>query len=343
MFAREKCDECGICLSVCRYANLDTKQAAAQIRDLKNGRSAAILNDCITCMACNEYCPQGANPYDLILSCQETHGVCMVPPAAVDMIEKTLGGQPSEVVQGEPGRPALCLCTMERALPPNLLQSSLFEGMTLARGGDFFSRIVYLHTGMESVVRRHAKSVIHHLAALDCSEVVFAHADCYVLAAHKAREYGIEVPFTPVHIVAYLLAALKRRKADITPLQIQAAWQRPCIDRYTPEIEPLVDELFDLIGVKRVDRAYDRKAALCCGLGLRSTDTQRKRELAELNLKDCTSHQARALVFLCPGCYTALGNQCESYGLDAVFLTDLCRMAIGELPYGSYPLPVPKG
>jgi len=341
MFIQENCTECGTCLAACRYTDLDAEQAVAQIRELKNGRPAAILKACITCMACNEYCPNGANPYDLILAGQEQHNVRMVPPEAVEMIETTLGGQPSEVVPGDPDKPALCLCTMERALPPNLPESSLFQGMTVARGGDFFSRVVYLHTGMESTVKRHAKKFIDSLAALACREVVFVHADCYVLAAHKAREYGITVPFIPVHIVAYLLATLKRRKAEITPLNIRAAWQRPCINRYTPEIEPLVDELFDLISVTRVDRAYDRKDALCCGLGLQPAAMEQKKALLEQNLTDCAAARARALVFLCPGCFTVLGKACETCGLDAIFLTDLCRMAINEIPYGSYPLPGP--
>jgi heterodisulfide reductase subunit C len=36
------------------------------------------LRECITCMACNEYCRQGANPYDLILQCQEEKGILPV-------------------------------------------------------------------------------------------------------------------------------------------------------------------------------------------------------------------------------------------------------------------------
>ncbi len=297
MFYPEKCNECGICLSSCRYSGLSIDEAREQIRDLKADKPARILTDCITCMACNEFCPEGANPYDLILSQQEKQAIRMVPPEAVAGIEKTLGGQPSQVVKGDSGKPVLCLCTMEQAFPAGILDSSLFEGMTIARGGDFFSRIVYLHTGMESVVKHHARDFINSLSAIGCSEVVFVHADCYVLAAHKAKEYGVDVPFKPVHIVEYLLSQLKQRKADIIPLNCRAAWHRPCISRYTPEIEPLVDQLFALIGVTRVERVYDRKEALCCGLGLQGTDVERKEELARLNFEDAVSHQAGAMVF----------------------------------------------
>ena len=342
MFHVDRCTACGTCLSECPYLSCTTEEAGAQIRALVAGQNAAVLEQCITCMACNELCPEGTNPYDLILAQQETQRIRMIPPAAVDMIEHTLADQPTRVTPGDRDRPALCVCTMEQAYPPGMLESSLLQGMTVAAGGDFFSRVVYLHTGMESVVREHASAFIARLTALGHDEVVFVHEDCYVLAAHKAAEYGIEVPFRPVFITDYLLRALRQRRGDIIPLGHKIAWQRPCIDRYAPEIDAQVDSLCALIGVERVARRYDRLQALCCGLGLRSSDTERKQVLARMNLTDARTYDADAVVFVCPGCYVALGAACAAYDLKAIFLTDLCRMAIGELPWSSRPLSPPR-
>jgi Fe-S oxidoreductase len=338
MFKPELCIECGTCLSSCQYQDITRESAKEQIRTLKNGLPAAVLTGCITCMACNERCAEHARPYDLILACQEQQRVRMIPDEAIAVIEKTLAGQPTTVKQGDPDRPALCLCVMQQALPAGFLDSSLFAGMTTAQGGEFFSRIVYLHTAMESTVRRHARGVIDRLAALGHAEIVFAHADCYTLAACKAPEYGIQVPFRPIHLVEFLLAELRKQHSAIQPLGKAVAWQRPCIDRYTPHIDPLVDELFALIGVQRVERLYDRKNALCCGLGLRSTDPERQKLLQQRNLADCCANKAEALVMLCPGCYAALGGQCAAYGLKTIFLSDVCRMAIGEIPWQTRPL-----
>lgn len=341
MYRPENCITCGTCLSECSFLNLDTQEAAGHIRRLREGEKTEVLEACITCMACNEFCPQGANPYDLILQAQERHRICMIPPEAVSVIEQTLAGQPTEVIPGDPARPALCVCTMERGCPPDMLTSSLLSGMTIARGGDFFSRVVYLHTGMESAVRRHAAACIDSLAALGHEEVVFLHSDCYVLAAHKAPEYGIAVPFQPVHIAAYLHRVLQERRDEIQPLGRSVAMQRPCIHRYAPELEPQVDALLERAGARRVERRFDRRDALCCGLGMGSTDTARTQDLARRNIADSLEHQAEAMVFVCPGCYVSLGAACDAQGLHAIFLTDLCRMAIGELPWSSRPLPNP--
>jgi hypothetical protein len=43
------------------------------------------------------------------------------------------------------------------------------------------------------------------------------------------------------------------------------------------------------------------------------------------------------MVFLCPGCYWLMSGQCEDRGLASMFIIDLCRMALGELPFSSRP------
>ena len=48
---------------------------------------------------------------------------------------------------------------------------------------------------------------------------------------------------------------------------MKVAYQRPCASRYTPEKDPLVNEIFELIGVERVEPSVrGRINALCCGV-----------------------------------------------------------------------------
>ncbi len=157
------------------------------------------------------------------------------------------------------------------------------------------------------------------------------------MAVRKAPEYGITVPFRPVHIIEYMLGYLQEHESSIVKLNRKIAYQRPCISRYTPEKEPSLDKLFELIGVERVARQYDRKNALCCAFGLRETDPERGSQILKRNLDDALTFGAEAMVFLCPGCYWLTSEVCESRGLAAIFITDLCRMALGEIPFASRP------
>jgi Fe-S oxidoreductase len=337
MFLSEKCDECGNCLTECQYIDYSHDQAIQEIRALKEGNDALILKKCITCMACNEYCPRGANPYDLIVKLQEEKHIELVPEEKLAFIERTLTGVPNEIIEGEPDKPALNLCVMEHAYPANMTEGQLFDGLTRIRGGDYFSRIVYLHTGMESRPREHAQSFIDNLAHLNKQEIIFVHDDCYTMAAKKAPEYGIRVPFKPVSIIGYMVSYLKKHQDAIFRLKKRIAYQRPCIARYNSEQEGLLDEFFNLIGVERIGRTYDRKTALCCGIGLRETDPERSAAILEKNLNDAIDNGAEAMVFSCPSCFCFMSQPCEEEELSSIFITDLCRMALGELPFSSRP------
>jgi Fe-S oxidoreductase len=134
-----------------------------------------------------------------------------------------------------------------------------------------------------------------------------------------------------------MLSYLKEHTGSITKLNKKIAYQRPCISRYTPQKEPYLDELFEIIGVERIARKYDRKNALCCAFGLRETDPERGSQILKRNLDDALEYGAEAMVFLCPGCYWLTSEACEKSGLAAIFITDLCRMALGELPFSSRP------
>jgi Fe-S oxidoreductase len=190
---------------------------------------------------------------------------------------------------------------------------------------------------MESTVREHAQNYIDNLAHLNKEEIIFVHDDCYTMAAKKAPEYGITVPFKPVSIIEYMVSFLKKNKDAITSLKKKIAYQRPCIARYNPEQEPFLDEFFDLTDVERIPRTYDRKEALCCGIGLRETDPERGKRILEKNLNDAVNSGAEAMVFSCPSCYGFMSQPCEERGLASIFITDLCRMALNELPFSSRP------
>ena len=337
MFKYDQCNDCGVCFTQCQYVDFTKNEAVQEIQSLKRGENATILKQCITCMACNEYCPTGANPYDLILKLHQEKNIHFVEPGVVEFIEETLTSVPNEIIEGDPDKPALNLCVMGHAYPRNMIESTMFEGLTLVKGSDYFSRAVFLHTGMESKVRAHTQEYINNLTKLNKQEIIFVHDDCYAMVVRKTPEYGITVPFKPVHIVEYMLSYLKEHTGSITKLNKKIAYQRPCISRYTPQKEPYLDELFEIIGVERIARKYDRKNALCCAFGLRETDPERGSQILKRNLDDALEYGAEAMVFLCPGCYWLTSETCEKSGLAAIFITDLCRMALGELPFSSRP------
>jgi Fe-S oxidoreductase len=285
-------------------------------------------------MACNEYCEKGANPYDLILQLQEEKDIL---PLSEEQLKRFTAQEsfPSQVIKGDPDKPALSLCTMKNRLPDEAVKGQMFDGLTIVDGGEYYCYILHLHLARESYFRKNIQKFVDSLASLNKKEVLLLHDDCYSTATTKAREYGIKVPFRPVHIIEYLLNYLKEHPGSITKLNKKIAYQRPCISRYTPEKEPLLDELFELIGVHRVPRKYDRQDALCCGAAFMDRAPEKGLKLRDKNITDAKGYGADAMVILCPICWMMLSQPCRERGLPPIYLTNLCRMALGEKPFPS--------
>jgi len=332
MFDLSKCDICGDCLVRCQYVDYSREKAIQEMTTLIEGADTAILRECVTCMACNEYCEKGANPYDLILKLQEEKGMLLVPEDRMQGFV-TMEGMPTQVIKGDSDKPALSLCVLKSRLPDEAVEGQLFDGLTIVDGGEYFCYVLYLHVARESYLRQNIRKFLDSLARLNTEEVVLLHDDCYTAATSKAREYGIKVPFRPVHIIEYLLRYVKDHPDRITKLNKRIAYQRPCISRYTPEKESMLDELFRLIGVERVARRHDRQDALCCGGLYMDMEPERGKKFQEMNIADAKAYGAEAMVLLCPICWMRLSQPCRESGLPPVYITNICRMALGETPF----------
>ena len=332
MFDASKCDKCGDCLVRCQYVDYSRRKAVEEITALIKGDYTEILAECNTCMACNEYCQKGANPFDRICQLQGEKKAMLVPAGTLKQLD-SLTSLPNVVVEGDPDKPAVSLCIVSNIVG-GITKSQMFHGLTVFSGGDYYSKIAYLHVGMEDTVREVAQRFVDNLARLGRKEIIIVHDDCYTMLASKAPEYGIKLPFKATHIIEYMLDYLKEHKSSLIKLDRKIAYQRPCASRYTSEKEPMLDELFTLIGVNRVPRRYDREDALCCHVSGRHASSERSARNRDLNLTDAGTHGAEAMVFLCPLCYMSLAPYCGGYGLAPIFIVDLCRMALGELPWG---------
>ena len=331
MWDGSKCDLCGDCLVKCLYVGYDKDKAVAEIKALMEGKEAEILSKCVTCCACKEYCPRGADPYDLILRAQEKFNAFHVTKKDAETMD-LVSDIPSKVIPGDPDKPALSLCVMERQIPEGALAGQLFEGLTVVKGADFFCLIGYVHIGKETPVRRDAQQFIDKMASLG-KDIIFLHDDCYAMVHAKVRDYGIAVPFRYRHLFEYLRDYLRDHPSRVTKLGIRVAYQRPCASRYTPEKDIFLDEIFDRIGVERPPRRYERETALCCTAPIIRVFPELAQKVQARNIEDAIECGADAIVTLCPVCDRILRRPTTARGLRKIFITDLCRMALGEKAY----------
>jgi len=327
MFKPERCDLCGDCLTACQWMDVDLDQAVQWMTRMIDGQPSPALEACITCYACNETCPQSANPFDLIAALQERH--CKLVPADNVQASEAAYTFTGELKSFPQADQVMSVCVFEKT-DGHLIQGELYD-LPRVGGKPYFCWVLFSHMGAASIQARHAQTLVDRLALTGAREVICFHDDCYTMLANLAPSYGIEVPFRPVHLADYLVTYLRANQDRLRPLNLNLAYQRPCASRHTPEKEHFIDELFELAGCTRVERTYDRTKALCCAgtmlmLGHGDPHTAQKK-----NIQDARQAGAQALVCLCPVCMHMLAGVATENDLPLVFLGDLARMALGEI------------
>ncbi len=335
MFHKERCDLCGDCLVKCQWIEADKDQAISWMTEMMAGKHTQVIDQCITCYACNEICPTQANPFDLIAGLQEKYQ--RVAQDIIDMTESklTFTGELRDIPQADR---IMNICLFGKT-DGHLIQGELYD-LPKIGGKPYFCWILFSHMGAESIQQKHAQEFVDRMAATGAKEIVCFHDDCYAMLAGVAPEYGIHVPFKVIHLSEYLVEYLSANKDRLVPLNLKAAYQRPCASRHTPEKEHFIDELFDLCGVTRVERTFDRGNAKCCAAVkflLNAGDP--KPDVVE-NVLDAKTAGAEAMVCLCPMCMHSLKDVAKKKHLPLIFLGDLGRMALEEI---HLPAPLHKG
>ncbi|MBN1626553.1 MAG: (Fe-S)-binding protein [Deltaproteobacteria bacterium] len=303
-------------------------------------QDSSLLKDCVLCYACEEYCKRGNHPMFLISERLEEKNMTAVPVTFTQALIDSYDPLAEDLSIRNIDEPVIDMC-WDPQLAYFLVQGRLFEGVSTLPGDmgskrHFGCQAIYLHTGSPSLTKKFLPKIVDNIARHNIKEIICAHDECYGMFTSYASAIGLEVPFKPLHLFEFLYNKLEELKASIEPLNIKAVYQRPCSSRLSPDKYLFVDKIFDLIGVHRVQRKYSGEKALCCGAAIMHQAREGRQELAarikNMNLEDMAASGADVCVFNCPHCFETLAEEVEKRGIKPVFMSDLCRLAIGEKP-----------
>ena len=338
VFDLRQCDfrKCkGECLERCLFVDYDEEQAKSDMAKLIKQEPADILAKCVTCYACNEFCPQGANPWDLINQMQEKTGLYKYP----DEAKKTALGwakKEDKIIKRDPNR-AISIGGFADALPYNdVFKGKLFEGMSLIMGGSYCCRAPETHMCDANSCLDNLPNFVQNLTDTGFDEIIFYHDACYGFVTSEALAMMIEVPFKATHLMEYIRDWLRENKDFITPLNMKVAYQRPCTTRYNPhgdmdeDFYDWVEDSFELLGCELVDRKYEGENSMCCNSGIFPTQHDRAMKNVKKNLEDAKGAGAEAYVFFCPICTAVMSETSNKMDMDPYHIIMLMQKALGE-------------
>lgn len=237
----------------------------------------------------------------------------------------------------------LNLGIMEKTNPEAFHESRLFSGLNLVGGEAYSFGHGFIHGYLKEQEKAQIEKAVESLNYLEAEEVIFYH-DESARGLELAREMGLELNFTPVSLLEWLIRLAREKSGQIRTIDADAAVQLPCSWRPGDGTNALIRELFDLIGVRRVERKYDFDNRLCCGMrgyfGLTTGDTMDDSDRSELqarqNIEDAWKTGAKYLATTCPCCYGALASVAKEAGMVPVQMEGLVSLAL-------YDEPLPEG
>jgi Fe-S oxidoreductase len=353
----QRCNLCGTCLSSCPVFNLEQDRAIAEKQRLNSGQPSMVLEKCTTCLSCDLYCPNGFDPYELILlRWNERYQKKGLPalarmvmpsdPASIwSQLYPLMPPDEQELIKswrargGKSGRDIL-LTGCFSAFSPYLTMTPLLAGLTpygdernWCSGGHIYQ------LGLLDVVERVGLRLQDVFNELKPRKVVTMMAAEYaMLGKILPQRFNTSFDFEVVPLEHYLLDKLRSGQLKLdSRLNKRVAIHDNCFSKAAGDaVWSPVRELVQACGVKIIEMQHNKGDALCCGFGaaagrfdLFDLVAQGKKRLAEAEATG-----AEYLIVYCAACYFIFSVVRELVGskLEIYHILELLDMAEGRQP-----------
>ncbi|MFW9969941.1 MAG: (Fe-S)-binding protein [Candidatus Odinarchaeota archaeon] len=360
-FKKDLCNLCGECLNLCPVLQLPIEKAKEEIKDLIEGReSKYTLTKCNTCFSCNLYCPQNANPYNLILErWNELYEKRAAPPLYrfVCPTEQNNIWQLLNIFLSNQERSWIYQWISNIPKPDDIIflignYTHLFPFII---GGskllDYFKPIdridqweggAYLYQGgYLDVVQRIAQRTIRDFETWGIKKVITClDAVEYIFNEVHPKEMGVEYSQEFINFNQWLLDKINsgeihlKNKLDMTVTVHDNCYSKTSSGIYweTPR------EILKKCGCEIIEMKHNRKDSLCCGFGAGASWVKNISIIFDImsegfkKFKEAEETRAKALISYCGGCIYLLWatKELRRSNIDVFHIIEVVRMAMGE-------------
>ncbi|MFX0012565.1 MAG: hypothetical protein ACFE9R_19790, partial [Candidatus Hermodarchaeota archaeon] len=196
MFDKSNCSDCENidCLTRCQWMDIDIETARKEMEKMINGEDSFVLKECVTCFACDEYCPYDSHPFDLITELQEKFNTFNIPPQMLD--QTVMRYKPHDELrlkEIDPEKPVLNKCAFPRTNAKNM-EGRLFENLQYVSGLSYFCNLLYHHVAKDSVIKDRAPIILENIKKQGIKEMLCFHDECYGFYTSYCTRNNIELP-----------------------------------------------------------------------------------------------------------------------------------------------------
>ena len=327
-FRHGDCDLCGDCLVRCQYMDLTRAEAVEEMKRLVAGEPTRVVHrKCISCYACNAFCPRDCHPYELILETWHrrylerglpvrasylmpssspnfrTDIVARMSAREKDLLRGWREAPPEGEVVLYPGCSVLTL--------PHLLDAEFTRGVTVSGDFDLCCGEMYFRQGLFEVVERVAEKLTAYYRGRDIGTMLFVcPAGLNMFRNVLPDQFGAEFDFDKKYIGTYLLEKVESGEIEIArELKRSVAVHDSCHARILgDEVMDTARRLYSLMGLEMREMAHNREEGFCCGFAA-GCNRYSPTDMVLASIKELWEAQktgAREMAVYCTACVTTM-------------------------------------
>ena len=360
-FKKDLCNLCGECLHLCPVLKLPIAKAKEEIKNLIEGKkSKYAITRCNSCFSCNLYCPQNANPYNLILErWNELYKKRAAPPIYCfvcpteqnniwQLLNIFLSNQERRWIHKwisyipEPDDTILLIGNYTHLFPFIFGGSKLLDYFVPLDRIDQWEGGAYLYQGgyldvVQRVAQRTKKDfdnwgVRKVVACLDAVEYMFKEV--------HPKEMGVDYSQEFINFNQWLLDHINSGEIQLTNrLDITTTIHDNCYSKAMNEVYwDVPREILEKCGYRIIEMKHNRKDSLCCGFGAGASWVKNISIIFDImsdgfkKFKEVEETGAQALISYCGGCMFLLWatKELKRSDIDIFHIIEVVRMAMGE-------------
>jgi Fe-S oxidoreductase len=330
------CHLCGECLHRCVYLHLDRAVAAEQMALLDAGEPAPLIEQgCLSCAACDLFCPHDAEPYGRILHRFYTNYL------RDGLAERARYFMPTEadnfrtyVVERLPDDERARVAAWAAAEPTGqvlypgcnlvtsayLTESGIFDDLTIAGGLEDCCGEMYYRFGLHDLVTRFAERHMRRYNGRGIERMVFVcPAGLNMFTNLLPDKFGARFDFETMFFTDYLHELLDASRLQIThPLSGSVTVHDSCHGRLVgASMMDSVRRLLERLGLEVIEAAHSREDGYCCGIAAgapRQSVTDLGKAVALASYEYALADGAEVVCY-CTGCYLTLAGVPAATGL----------------------------
>lgn len=321
----DACVECGECLVNCRYMDFTRDAAIREIKKINRGDTADILKKCISCYACDAFCPHGAHPYErIIFNWDKRHkhqgmprrARYLMPDSRPNFRENIPFYETEKAVLAQWNRPDPPAETVlypgcNLLAMPFLATGKIFDLLPVWGNFDLCCGEMYFRTGNLDKTRQIAERLTRFYRDKPVKEMVFICPAGYNMFTNVLPKlFGAEFSFTTTFLTDWLANAFYDGRLTISrPLNGSVVMHDSCHARILgDDFMEAQRDILRRLGLTVFETPQNKSHGLCCGMAAGANKFSvvdlAKNALRQLLTLDRAEGDAAAIY--CTGCLLML-------------------------------------